>query len=517
MNRPRPPDGLPTSPLRCAASALSACSNEWSAPLTSTSPSLGRQASRGAAQTLVWQAARIVIQFGGLIVLARLLDPNAFGLIAMIAVIVGIADLLRDFGLTNASIQAKTLSDHQRSNLFWLNVVIGVVLTLAIYLAAPLVADFYGEPDLRYLTEVLAGVVFINALGAQFRAEVNREMRFVALNATEVVPAAGGLIGAVIIAIATGSVWALVAQQLITSALSTVSLVAVSRWRPRGPNRQGDIRPIVKVGGGMLGTNAVAFSTRNADNIMIGAAWGATSLGLYSRAYQLVMLPVNQLLAPFTRVALPVLSRVQDDRTRFVNYLRGGQLVGIYIVGTLYALLIGFAQPAVEIVFGPAWLGMVPIVQCLAIAAAFRSLGQIAYWAYVATGNTGAQFRFYLVSQPLIVVGCLAGLPWGPVGVATALSVGYGLNWLASMAWCERATGLPMRSLAGAALWRTARHGVPAVAIALTTSSLVDHSLLAIAVGTFLAGSYWLLAFVVSRSFRADCAKLLSMTRKMKK
>lgn len=463
---------------------------------------------------MLWQLIRILTQLGGTVVLARLLSPDVFGLIVMVLAIIGIGEVLRDFGLTSAAVQARTLDKRQKSNLFWINTVIGSALTVIVFLAAPLISTIYGRPELTELAQALSLTFVLNGVSTQFRAELNRNMRFTALNIADTVPLILGLAAAATVAYFTASVWALVVQHLSAAVLGLIFAVAAARWAPGLPSRNANMAPLLRFGGGVFGTQALAYFTKNVDNIAIGLVWGASPLGLYSRAYQLLMAPIVQILAPMTRVALPILSSLQDDKVRLMAYLRRGQLVGSFVAASIYALVIGLAHPVVTLMFGEAWLGLVPIFQALAVGGIFRALNQVGYWAYLALGLSGHQFRFYLVSQPLIILCMLAGLPWGPLGVAIGHSIAYAINWFAALLWCGRITGMDFLPLIRDGLRTTGLIVPPLVLLGLAASNWIGSPFIAIGAGV-LAGACWIwLACILFSSLREDANHLLDVIKR---
>lgn len=474
---------------------------------------LGRRASRGALVTLRWQILKVTTQLASTILLARLLDPHAFGLMSMLLVFAGVADVFRDMGLSQAAVQARTLSHGQKSNLFWVNALIGAILTCLTILGAPLVGAFYHQPDLVGYMRILAPVFLINGVSTQFVATLNREMRFGVLNVVNTVPQVVALIVAVLWAVVRPSALVLVAQQLMLGATTLALAVSTARWRPGFPSRGESIRALVKFGLGRLGTQVLDYSTQNVDNLAIGRTYGAYWVGLYSKAYQVLMLPINQLLVPITQVALPVLARLQGDDKRFMRVLHRGQLVGGLAASTIYGIGIGLAEPLVLIIFGDSWLAMVPTFQLLAIGGVFRALHQVAYWTFLARGLTGEQLRFNLISQPVIVLLLFCGLPWGTEGVAVGHSVGYILFWLSEAFWVGRVSGLNFRPLIASGLGLIAAFHVPVLVICLMCSVLLSSSVAALASG--VGGTclwYWIL-WSFSKRGRAELSSVLDFVR----
>ncbi|WP_430334169.1 lipopolysaccharide biosynthesis protein [Rhodococcus sp. ACT016] len=463
-----------------------------SAPLASA-------AARGASYTIAGQLVRIIVMFSGTVVLARMLSPEDFGLVAIVASLVAFGELARDFGLSTAAAREKDLSKAQQSNLFWINTALGLLLALITYAVAPLVSSVFSDDALTDIVRWTSAVFLLNGAATQFRAELNRRLDFKMLALVDTLPVIVGLASAVgYVLCVNADYWALVCQQLVTAASGLILAMAAARWIPGLPNRNGSVRSLLSFGIGLFGTQGIAYFTRNVDNLSLGYFWGPAELGMYSRAYQLLMVPINQISAPLTRVAVPILTRVADQRERFNSFLKTGQLMGGVVLGVGYGILFGLAEPIVNIVFGDAWGPMVPIFQALTVGGIFRALNQVTFWVFLAKGATGAQFRFYLVSQPLIIVSMLAGLPWGALGVAVGHSVGYGINWMISYWWCGRATGTEMGGLFRAGLKGIVLFAVPVGLIGQAAVLVVPSPVAAIGIGLALMGVYFALLWLSS-------------------
>lgn len=479
-----------------------------------TTDSLGDRAARGTGITLAVQAARAVLQFAAVVLLARLLSPADFGLIAMVTAVIGVADLIRDFGLSLAAVRAPSLSTAERDNLFWANLGMGVACTLVILAAAPLIVHAYGEPRLTPVIMSLAVVFAFSGITTQYRAGLTREMRFRALGLTDISAQAVALGAAVALAIAGFGLWALVAQQLVSAVVTTLLCVCCARWLPGLPRRNVSIRPFMRFGIGVFGTQVVHYVTKNADNVAIGVVWGPTPLGLYSRAYQLMMMPLNQINAPMTQVALPILSRVQHDATDFASYLRKSQLVACYATCTLFAVAVGLSHPLVLVLFGQRWEAVVPIFAILGVGGVFRAVAQIAYWAYLAKGASGALFKQRLATGLFTLVCILAGLPWGPVGVAVGCTAASFVSWLVAVWHVGLVTGTDTRPLLTNATRILALVGTPCGAVAYVGTLLTPAPLLQLAGGSLLTGVYLALAYAVFPSVRADLRLTASFVRR---
>jgi PST family polysaccharide transporter len=414
-----------------------------------TLPDRAQRAAHGARAVVIGQVLRFLLQLAGLAALARLLTPRDFGLVAMVTAIVGVAEVLRDFGLSSAAVQARRLSAQQQSNLFWLNGAIGVVLAGGLVLAGPLVERFYGAPGVATVVALLAPSIVLSALSTQFRARLNREMRFTALAVTDVVAQAGALIVAVSIAFARGDYLALVGQQLTLALVGLCSLVIWTRWRPGLPRRGADMSRLVRFGGNVAATQLLGYLSRNVDTLVIGRVIGDVAVGVYSRAFQLLMLPLSQINAPATTVAMPVLSRSQDDPADFRRLVVRSQGILLTVVLAAISLLFTAAPLVVEVFLGPQWEDVVPILRVLCLGGAFQAAGYVSYWCFVGLGLTGSHLRFTLVSRPLIIAAVVLGGAGGVLGVAGAYGAGVLLVWLGGLWWLRHVDAVPTRRLLG--------------------------------------------------------------------
>ena len=335
---------------------------------------LGNVAARGAGITLMSQVIRFALQLGSLMVLARLLSPQEFGVVAMVTAITNVMEIVRDFGLSSAVMQAKELNDAERTNLFWANTGIGTGCALVVTLSAPLIVRMYGTSVVGPIVLALGWLFVVSGVNTQFRAELSRSLRFKALAVTDIAAQAGSIAVAISLAAAGAGYWAVVGQQITLVVLTCASNVILCKWRPGLPRRSVSIRRFFRFGGSVLGTNVIGYATNNLDNVAIGIYWGSGPLGLYSRAYQLLMVPLQQVSVPMTRVVLPVLSRVQDEDETYARYVSKAQLVGCYMLASGFAVAAGVSVPLVALLFGPKWSGVAPIFAALAIGGIFRGI-----------------------------------------------------------------------------------------------------------------------------------------------
>lgn len=413
----------------------------------STAAELRGRTARGAKVVLLGQAARIVLQFGSVMVLARLLTPGDYGLFAFAVAIISFGEVFRDFGLSTAAIQAPHLSRGQRGNLFWVNVGLGVVLACACWLAAPLVAAATGHEASADLTRAMAVVFVLNGALAQYRADLNRSMRYSALMVSDIAGTAVGIAVAVVAALSGLGYWALALQQVAGVAAILLFSVVAAGWLPGRPDRSASVRPFMRFGIGMVGTQIVGYGNNNIDTLTIGLRFGPADLGLYNRAYQVLMQTLNQLRNPTTTVALPLLARLDPDDPRTDEVLVRGQAALGYTLVAGSAFAAGASVPIVAVVLGPGWERAAPIFSILAVAGAAGTVGFVAYWVFLARALTGRLFGFSVISLVIRVVFVLVGSLWGLLGVAWGFALAPLVTLPMGYHWLNRYTRVPVRAL----------------------------------------------------------------------
>lgn len=386
--------------------------------------SLSAEAGRGVAWTT---AGKTVAQFVGVgvsLVLARLLTPEDFGLLGMIVVLVGFLAVLADMGLTAALVQREDLQERHRSSVFWLMFGAGVVLAAGLALAAPAVAAFYDEPRLTDLVRVFAIDFALSPLVAVQQAVLLRKMAFkaIALAETLGVVVGGGV--ALTLALMGHGVWALIAKTIATSAALLVTFWLASDWRPRLSFDRKAIAELFRFSSNLLGHNVVGYWAHQTDDLLIGRSLGAAPLGLYTRAYSTVMMPVHEVGGVLGRVMFPTLSKLQRDLPEMKRlYLR---VVGATALLTFpaMALLFVIAEPLTLVLFGDQWLGIVSVLRIYAVVGAFQSVAGTVSWIYKACGRTDLMFRWGIVSSIVTVIAIVVGMRFGSI---EAIAIAYGV------------------------------------------------------------------------------------------
>ncbi|MEA2802237.1 MAG: hypothetical protein QOE49_2332 [Rhodospirillaceae bacterium] len=384
---------------------------------------IGRRSRRGGSILLAAQAVRVVGQVATLVVLARLLPPQAFGLLAMVASLGAILDLVKEFGLSAATIQKPGISHAQVSALFWINTAAGALLGVGLMLAAPLLASFYGQPELEAVAEWLALGFVLSGLTVQHWALLRRQMRFSAIAGLETAADIAAFAVAIALALAGKGYWALVAQRLVAPGLLLVGSWALCRWRPARPAPAGGLLDLLRFGASVTASGLAMALARSVDQVLIGWLWGPAVLGLYERTTRLVLLPINTINAPVYAAGMPALSRLLDRPERYRSMFRQIMQKLALLTMPVFAIAAVLADWLVRILLGTAWAPAAPLVALFSVSAGYLPLLLALSLLYMTQGRSGEMLRASLIDAALCVAAILAGLPWGVTGVAASIAV----------------------------------------------------------------------------------------------
>jgi PST family polysaccharide transporter len=419
---------------------------------------------------LAWTAGNRIGQQACLVVgtavLARMLSPTDFGLVAMTAIFLGFIAVISDFGLPAALVQRRELTQVQLSSAFWLSLAIGLGLGVLLALAAPLLAALYDQDELLKITPVLALALPIGALSAVQAGRAQRAMAFRRFAFVENL-ALGLAYAAAIVAAALGAgVWSLVVLSVSRAAIQTAAFWIADPWRPTREYSRDAVRSLMRFGGNLAGATSIAYWINNADNLLVGVFTGGRSLGIYSRAFTLMQAPLAQVSWAAERVMFPALTRMRDDVGRMRRvYLRAISLIA-FVAFPLAVVAAVAAEPIVLTLLGPDWTDAVPILRILAIGGMLQAVATTGSWIFLARGRTDWMLRWNLVSGPVTIGAFAIGVHWGATGVAWAFLI-------RTILIAPPALAIPGR-LIGLSIWAVGRAVVVTVGMcAVTAAALV--------------------------------------------
>ena len=385
-------------------------------------PNLKRRTISGGAITLSSQAAKFLLNLTSTIVLARLLTPRDFGLVAMVTVVTGFVAMFRHAGLATPTVQREQITHAQVSNLFWINLGVSALCALIVAALSPVLAKFYHDSRITYIALTLSTTFLIGGFRVQHLALLKRQMRFKAIALIEVGSMATGVFVGIVMALLQYRYWSLVGLSLATEIASFLLTGTVSRWKPQLPTRRSGIGPLVAFGAHQTAGNFIFSLARGCDNLLIGRFYGAVAVGLYSRAAALVSRPMEQFLLPIDAVFLPTLSRLQSQPERYRStFLR------LYEAITMSAfffssLLLALATPVTLVLLGHKWAQVSAIFAGFTLTAIQLPLSTVANWLLTTQGRGKDILRVTSINAALTLASFIAGLPFGPLGVAVAFS-----------------------------------------------------------------------------------------------
>ena len=376
----------------------------------------------GTLVTIAAQATKFLLNLAFIMVLARLLTPKDFGLYAMVTTMMGFLWIFQDIGLSTATVQRQKISHTQVSNLFWVNIGVGTLVTVIVAALAPAIAWFYREPRLVGITLALSITFLLTTSAVQHIALLNRQMRFGAIAIIEVTCVLSGYLTGIGMGLSGYGYWALVGANVVQVVVRLVLAWLISGWKPQLFSKNAQTRHLLSFGANITIGNLINTLARGLDNVLIGRFFGPVAVGLYSRASILLMRPLEQFTIPINAVLIPALSRVQTEperyRRTFLRVYEAMALVTFLFTGLLLAL----ARPLTLVVLGARFEQAVPIFAGFTIAVLWVPLTGASTWLFQTQGRGKDWLFASVVCSSITIAAFTAGLRFGPVGLAIAYS-----------------------------------------------------------------------------------------------
>jgi O-antigen/teichoic acid export membrane protein len=374
-------------------------------------------ATNGAMISIVGQFVRIATQAGSIVVLARILTPVDFGLLAMTYPIVLFATALQEAGLGMAVLQRKTIGDSELSTVFWISAAFGLGLAILLVLVSGPVAEFYGDPRIESLLMASSALVVLGSLSSVPFAVLNRELRFVRMSIIDIVSLLAGFAVSVTAAIVTQSYWALWLLSFTSALISFVMVWALCSWRPKKTLSFKGVKDLVAFGSNLTVFNLFNHVVRHIDNVLIGKVWGAEQLGFYDRAYKLMLLPVFLVNVPLKRVIVPLLVQARDEPDQYRKLYLGALQASLLL--TVPPVVVVAAEPGkiIELLLGHGWAQSAPIFQWLSIVCILQLATTTLGWIFLTRNRARDMMIAGVISCILTCVFFVAGVKWGAQGV----------------------------------------------------------------------------------------------------
>ncbi len=434
----------------------------------------------------------------------------------MVTAFTAVLDLFSTIGLSSAAVQKSIINKEQISTLFWINILVGVTLSILCVLIAPFLVAFYHEPRLFWVTVAMGAGFIFNAAGAQHLALLQRQMRYVSLAKIEFSSQLASFCLGLGLALAGFGYWALVAAAVSLPAAITLSSWMVTRWIPGRPTRSTGIGSLLHFGGTLTLNGVVSYMTMNFDKFVVGRVSGADALGRYSVASQLITTPVSHLNTAVGGVTFSALSRLQNDAIRFRSYFLKGYALNVSLTVPITIFSAVFARDVVLVALGQKWAESAIIFQMLAPAVLFYALVNPLVWVLFASERHVRSLKLALVLAVLVPAGCLIGLPYGPQGVAAGYSAAMILWLVPHVIWSLRETPISPLDLLKAS-GRPLISASVAVALAYAVRAYFGGlqtplAQLALAGSVMMASYSSLMVLAMGKDFYLDLARAMRTT-----
>ncbi|MBR3519391.1 MAG: lipopolysaccharide biosynthesis protein [Paludibacteraceae bacterium] len=374
---------------------------------------LKSSAVSGAIWTAVEKMVCQVVQFTIGIILSRLLSPSDYGVVAMLAIFIAIAQTFADSGLSNALIQKKDRTDVDYSTIFIFNAIVSVSFYAILYVASPYIAKFYGMPILEDVTRVVALSIIISGFTTvqSTRLRINLQFRKLSI-VTMVSMLFSGVVGLVCAFNGLG-VWSLVIQTLSGQICTSLGVWFLSKWKPRLLFSYASFRKLWKVGSNLLASSLINTIYGNLYTLVVGKFFSGADAGYYNRGNHYALLPVQTVQDMAIKINYPILAKIQDDDERLINAYKKLMTVPLYL---LYPILVGLSVVApylIPVMIGEKWMPCVPILQVLSLAYMLSPLTHLNLNLLYVKGRTDLVLKLECIKKPIAFLILFASIPFG--------------------------------------------------------------------------------------------------------
>ena len=472
---------------------------------------LKKKSLRGGLVTMSGTGLGFVLRLAATALLARILVPEHFGLISMVTALTVIAESFKDFGLSTATIQQKEITHEQVSNLFWINVLVGLVITAIISGLSVFIAQFYGDTRLTWITIALSTNFLWGGLTVQHQAILQRKMKFTSLTMINLGTTVFSIVVAVVLAFKGYGYWALVWREISRNCFFAIATWLACPWVPGLPRRNTNVRSMLKMGGDVTAFNIITFFTDNLDYVLIGKVFGANPLGLYKQGTQLATLPIGFLIDPVNTVAQTSFRVLRDDTKRYREYYRKILRSLTFVNMPMMLFLFIYGREIILFLLGEKWAGAIVFFKIFAFACIIRPAIATSGVVMITCGKTRQYLFLGLVNSLSIIVGIGVGFFWGVKGIAIGHVVANYVLFLPAAYIAFRDTPVNVGVFVSSILPSVACTLIMALALAAFSALAPIHSnLYAIALGFPIAVASYLMAWMLMPKGRVHLTEMFS-------
>ncbi|MBV6624756.1 MAG: lipopolysaccharide biosynthesis protein [Rivularia sp. (in: Bacteria)] len=406
------------------------------------------------------QPIKLGLGIGSTAILARILTPADFGLVAMVAPLLSLADSLSNFGLETATVQREELDNQQLSASFWLSLKVNAIVVALMVIMAGILAQFYGEEELITITLLMTLGFAAVCLTFVHKSLLKRQMRFGILTTIEVISLTLGAAIAIMAAYKGWGYLALVLQLVVMQLVQSIAYLIVCPWLPEKQIKQhtsnqknqqdSNLQAILSYGAHLTGFRFLMRIGMQLDRILIGYLSGATALGFYQVAYKWSYFSFQQVYFSLFDVAVSSFSRTLHDKNLYRSYCRKVLMLLFGLCMPALAFSFVEAREVLLLLLGNQWLEAVPLFRVLSIAVFVGSMYRVTKWLYISSGQTQQQFRWGLIHTPVVILAVAIGSRWGAFGVGAGYTSAICLLTYPSVAFCLKTSPLTKKDFLAA-------------------------------------------------------------------
>jgi polysaccharide transporter, PST family len=408
---------------------------------------LHRRSLRGGAVAMISQGGNVATQVISTIVLARILLPEDFGLVAMVSAITGYVAIFVDLGTRDAVSQHPRLNAGEASALYWITAATGLVFALITVFCAPLFASFYSAPKLQAITMAMAVPIMLSGLYYQQYALMRRAMMFRKLAIIDITGNAIGTALAILLAHLGYGYWALVWKPAITAFVTACGVWATCGWWPGRPAFTQGVREMIRFGLNVTGYIIADTISRSMDRVALGHNYGPRELGFYQNALNVYDNAANVSVAPLHNVATATLSKLRDD----LGTLRRAWSTALssltFFAAPAFAVLAVVGQDLVVLVLGPKWKTAGTILSVLALRGPGQVVANTHSWLHVAAGRPDRWRHWGVLNCGFTIIALLCGLRYGAIGVAASYAVLVYITMFPAILYAGRPLGIRFKDV----------------------------------------------------------------------
>lgn len=453
------------------------------------------KAAQGVLWTTVQSWGKRLASLLTFVVVARLLSPDEFGVVALALVFISLFTVVQESGFAQAIVQREALEDEHLDTAFWFSLAMGTGFMLALLAAAPALASVLDSPRLEGVLRCLSPMFVLSGLKSTPSAVLQRALRFKVLALRDTLSAVvGGVVG-VVMALSDFGVYALVGQQLAQAGVAVATLWTATTWRPAARFSRRHLRDLYRFGVIVLGSNVLGVVNRQADNLLVGVFLGNVALGAYTVGYRMLTMLTEMFIGTVSRVTQPTLARLQTEPARMRNALYAATRMASFVAFPVFLGLSALAPEAVEVFFGDHWAAAVPVMRILGFIGALHAVMHLLGNALVAAGRPGTNLRVGIATTVLNLVGFATAiaLGFGIAGVAAAYTLCAYVMAPVQLVVARRVLGISLRTFVRAALPAACASIVMWGAVVGTTGAAHDLAApLRLGLGTLVGGAVYL-------------------------